>query len=1729
MEVDVRIVTAALVLLAAANVASAQDRCSFMTSIPRPPRPEFPEEDFTGMTWSQRPFIPAFDREEVCVSEFGGMLQNIYMEEEVEGDVVLARLNYRGTAEPMIAANFLVGSFIMLRPVIRRIPEDGGDWHLVITERQDFETPGMQRYSFSVRVEGEMLEPIIALSIVNIDDNAPIIEVFTPCEIPETAEPSLTDCWYNVTDADGYMSTNFMTFKLESERNDNEIFSIDQETTNDQYRMYMKLRLKSNLDFAINALHIFRVTAFDSLPNTHTVTIMVQVENIESRPPRWVEIFAMQQFDEKQAMNFTVRALDGDTGIDRPIFYRIDTAPEDTFFHIETFEGGRNGAMLFVDPIDRDTLEREVFQFALIAYKNDDNGNEAFSTRDNILIIVNDINDQEPVPFQREYNISIMEETALTLNLQNFGFHDRDLGDHAVYTVEILAESPLGAEAGFQISPSTGYQRQSFILTTLNHRLLDFEEENFQNITLRVIATDQNNTDFVQEAIMNINLINWNDEQPIFFENIQRVTFKETAGSGYFVANVTASDRDIDDRVVHELLGNAVNFLSIDPDTGSIHVSVDNAFDYHTQSELFIQVQATDTLGDGPYHTATSQLVIQLIDINNTPPSLRLPRGRPEVEENVPEGFPIEVEVEEGMPAQVITASDPDTDAELVFEIDWESSYATKQGRDTPTFEFHNCVEIKTVYPDPSDKRRAEGLLFVKEIRPGVTIDFEEFEVLYITVRVIDLKTEIGLDYDEATFTIIIIDMNDNKPLWAEGSLAQEFRVRERSDAGVVIGSVLATDIDGPLYNQVRYTIMPRENTPENLVQIDFNTGQITVKTSNEINADVPRTFHLYYTLRASDACYAENIEDCPPDRTENHNDGLIMISIIDTNNQVPQVETTKFDQIVYVWENATQGDEVATIFGSDLDRDEMYHEVSYQIDYRVNPRLRAFFAVDLTTGVVYVDYTTHETLDRDGPEPTHTIFLILSDNFLGQGDGNRNQNTTEILVVLLDVNDNAPQLPTPAELSWTVSESTKAGTRLPEYIYAPDADEPDTDNSRVGYAILSLNVLNRDIEVPELFTMIQIQNVTGELETAQDLKGYWGTYAIHILAFDHGYPQQSSNETYELVITPYNFHDPVFVFPLPNSVIRVAREQISANGVLITVGNDVLERIHATDEDGLEAGVVTFDVQGEDDASEFFEVRNDGENFGTLILRQTFDQPIREFNVIVRGTDGGTDPGPRSTDLRFTIAFVPTQGEPIFTVSTATVSFFEEEGGLLERFQLPEATDLKNHLCEDNCHSIYYSIVQGNEGGHFAVEPRTNVIYLAKELNREESATHTVQVAASNSPNPINVLPANTLTVTVVVREANPRPVFVSELYTAGIAATDSIDRTLLTVQATHSEGAPIAYTIDFATMVVDPSLEAVRDMAFALNPVTGVLSLNFQPSVLMHGMFQFQIVATDPNGAYDRTQVKVYLISSQNRVIFRFRNSLDEIENNAAFIAQTFTAGFRMICNIDQIAPATDEALGTIIEGRTEVRAHFIRDNVPVPADEIERLRSDIILLRSIQETLVMQLVELEDFLTDISPDVVSDNTQTVVYVLIALTAVLGLLCLILLLTFILRTRALNRRLEALSMTKYGPVDSGLNRMGITPGTNKHAVEGSNPIWNETIKAPDFDAISNASNDSDLIGIEDLPQFRSDYFPPADDPEQAAAFNNAPSNSVATHNNNFGFNTTPFSPEFANKHTAR
>lgn len=85
---------------------------------------------------------------------------------------------------------------------------------------------------------------------------------------------------------------------------------------------------------------------------------------------------------------------------------------------------------------------------------------------------------------------------------------------------------------------------------------------------------------------------------------------------------------------------------------------------------------------------------------------------------------------------------------------------------------------------------------------------------------------------------------------------------------------------------------------------------------------------------------------------------------------------------------------------------------------------------------------------------------------------------------------------------------------------------------------------------------------------------------------------------------------------------------------------------------------------------------------------------------------------------------------------------------------------------------------------------------------------------------------------------------------------------------QATHSEGATITYSMKEGSMQADSSLQAVQDTAFVLHPNTGVLSLNIQPTASMHGVFNFQVLATDPS-TYDPTFFFNSTIEQQKKLI--------------------------------------------------------------------------------------------------------------------------------------------------------------------------------------------------------------------------------------------------------------------
>ena len=74
------------------------------------------------------------------------------------------------------------------------------------------------------------------------------------------------------------------------------------------------------------------------------------------------------------------------------------------------------------------------------------------------------------------------------------------------------------------------------------------------------------------------------------------------------------------------MVGRIGDSFSINTDNGKLFTIVDDTFDYERQTEVFMQVQARDTLqtfNEPPHYTYT-QIRIQVNDVNDETPELKM-------------------------------------------------------------------------------------------------------------------------------------------------------------------------------------------------------------------------------------------------------------------------------------------------------------------------------------------------------------------------------------------------------------------------------------------------------------------------------------------------------------------------------------------------------------------------------------------------------------------------------------------------------------------------------------------------------------------------------------------------------------------------------------------------------------------------------------------------------------------------------------------------------------------------------------------------------------------------------------------------------------------------------------------------------------------------------------------------------------------------------------------------
>ncbi|KAH6935045.1 hypothetical protein HPB50_003130 [Hyalomma asiaticum] len=177
--------------------------------------------------------------------------------------------------------------------------------------------------------------------------------------------------------------------------------------------------------------------------------------------------------------------------------------------------------------LDREKVSR--YNLTVVAT---DRGSPPRSSTAFLLILVNDVNDHEPVFEQSEYSSQLSELAPIGSFVAAVTATDRDTGINARLSYAI---SSGNEKLWFRIDPATG------LVTTT--RPIDREQQDL--IELKISAKDGGPNPRWAHAILRVQLLDENDQAPAFALNSFKASIPENAEPGSLVTVLSAADGDL--------------------------------------------------------------------------------------------------------------------------------------------------------------------------------------------------------------------------------------------------------------------------------------------------------------------------------------------------------------------------------------------------------------------------------------------------------------------------------------------------------------------------------------------------------------------------------------------------------------------------------------------------------------------------------------------------------------------------------------------------------------------------------------------------------------------------------------------------------------------------------------------------------------------------------------------------------------------------------------------------------------------------------------------------------------------------------------------------------------------------------------------------------------------------------------------------------------------------------
>ncbi|XP_049642809.1 protocadherin alpha-10 isoform X3 [Suncus etruscus] len=447
--------------------------------------------------------------------------------------------------------------------------------------------------------------------------------------------------------------------------------------------------------------------------------------------------------------------------------------------HGDLLEVNLQNGILFVNSrIDREALCGRRLECSLHLEVIVDRPLQVF----HVEVEVKDINDNPPVFAVSEQKLSIPESRLLDSRFPLEGASDADVGENAMLTYRLSSNE-------FFIIDIINKKGEGKFPVLVLRKQLDYEEN--PQLQLLLMATDGGKPEFTGSVTLFIQVLDANDNAPLFDRPVYEVKLYENAANQTLVIQLNASDDDegINKEMMYSFsslvpLTTRRKFL-MNERTGEIRIN--DVIDFEDSNTYEIHVDVTDK--GNPPMAGHCTVLVDILDENDNSPEVVVTSL----------ALPIQEDAKVGTVIALIRVSDRDSGANGLVTCTLTSQVPFKL---VSTYKNHYSLVLDSAL----DRENVSSYQVVVTARDGGS------PALWAT----------------ASVSVEVSDVNDHAPAFAQPEYT--VFVKENNAPGCHIFTVSARDADAQENARVSYALVERrvgERALSSYVSVHAESGQV--------------------------------------------------------------------------------------------------------------------------------------------------------------------------------------------------------------------------------------------------------------------------------------------------------------------------------------------------------------------------------------------------------------------------------------------------------------------------------------------------------------------------------------------------------------------------------------------------------------------------------------------------------------------------------------------------------------------------------------------------------------------------------------------------------------------------------------------------------------------------------------------------------------------------------------